>query len=46
AWSARNLYNEWVLCAKKAEGAGVTTKICHPKRHNALAICPDDWVSA
>lgn len=43
--SHRNLYNEWVLCAKKADEAGDSAKKCHPKRHNALAICPDEWVS-
>lgn len=43
---SRNLYNEWVLCTKKADEAGENAKKCHPKRHNALAICPDEWVSS
>lgn len=42
---SRNLYNEWVLCAKKADEAGEGAEKCKPKRHNALAICPDEWVS-
>lgn len=41
----RNLYNEWVLCSKKADEAGDDPKKCKPKRHNALAICPIEWVS-
>lgn len=41
----RNLYNEWVLCTKKAEEAGDDAKKCYRKRHNALALCPDEWVS-
>lgn len=44
-WSRRNLYNEWIVCTKKAEEAGENAKTCHAKRHNALAICPDEWVS-
>ncbi|CBN78909.1 cytochrome c oxidase subunit 6b [Ectocarpus siliculosus] len=38
-----NLYNEWVLCTKKAEEAGDDAKKCYRKRHNALALCPDEW---
>ncbi|CAM9162564.1 unnamed protein product [Ascophyllum nodosum] len=38
-----NLYNEWVLCTKKAEDAGLNPSYCSMKRQNALAICPDEW---
>lgn len=38
-----NLYNEWVLCTKKAEEAGENAQKCNPKRSSALAICPDEW---
>eukprot|EP00903_Cladosiphon_okamuranus_P010690 g10103.t1 len=38
-----NLYNEWVLCTKKADEAGESASKCHPMRHNAVAICPDEW---
>lgn len=41
----RNLYNEWVLCTKKADEDGSSASKCNPKRRNALAICPDEWVS-
>ncbi|CAM9319541.1 unnamed protein product [Scytosiphon promiscuus] len=38
-----NLYNEWVLCAKKADEEGTNPRKCNMKRHNATAICPDEW---
>jgi len=38
----RNLYNEYALCVKKADG---DESACYQARYLARNICPNEWVS-